>query len=411
MAWRMAGPMRVERLGRMAAMRSSAGGRSSRRNPWRRRTRPVRGRSPKSRKRRRHRPALRAPRPSRTAPLSRRRSHDDDGRFPRSRSDPTAGRRRRYRRSRSRGRRLSRCAPVVLRPRSRSRHSCRAGTRRRPRARGGRAACRPARRAMCRPAIGVRLDRGVEIDVLAIGEPLEHAPRVGPQQLELPPDLGKSSACSARAMSSSVVASYEPGLGEAAPGASIARPLVVPLVVVVDTMARREIPELALELARESADRVDNRCRRLSRRRSASPADRSPRVPTTRRARGAGSPRSRSRHARASAQHLGRNRRTVRAHFAQARLELGEPQLLLHQLGTRGAAERRPARPKPRPTRRRRCPRRRRRASTLGRPAIGSGFVPGGGVRRSGRAIAPRASSRVGGPKSARQDSTCAAVV
>ena len=106
-------------------------------------------------------------------------------------------------------------------------------------------------------AIGARLDRGVEVDVLAVGEPLEHAPRVGPQQLELTLDLGEElGLLAARGVELGGGLLLEAGLGETAPGAAVARVLVVPLVVVVDAAPRRQIAQLVLELAREGTDRA-----------------------------------------------------------------------------------------------------------------------------------------------------------
>ena len=106
-------------------------------------------------------------------------------------------------------------------------------------------------------AIGARLDRGVEIDVLAVGEPLEHASRVGPQQLELTLDLGEElGLLAARRVELGGGLLHQAGLGESAPGAAVARVLVVPLVVVVDAAARRQVAQLVLELAREGADRA-----------------------------------------------------------------------------------------------------------------------------------------------------------
>ena len=106
-------------------------------------------------------------------------------------------------------------------------------------------------------AIGARLDRGVEIDVLAVGEALEHASSVGPQQLELALDLGEElGLLAARGVELGGGLLLEAGLGESAPGAAVARVLVVPLVVVVDAVPRRQVPQLVLELAREGTDRA-----------------------------------------------------------------------------------------------------------------------------------------------------------
>ena len=237
----------------------------------------------------------------------------------------------------------------------------------------------------------MRFDRGVEVDVLAVGEALEARRASGRSISNWRLTSAKSSRLlAARGVELGGRVFVEPGLGEPAPGAPIARVLVVPLVVVVDDRGAGEVAELVRRARRERADRGlagdGAGCRA---RRSASPgrsaAERPDDSSSSRRS---AAPRSRSHRARAcwrsTSGGIGAPSAGIRPAATRAR-RAAAPSAPARDAPRRGTA---PARPKPRPLRRRRAAA--RRAFARAALAIGSGLRAGGGVRRGGRAIAPR---------------------